>query len=165
MLEKILIVYYSLTGNTKYIAEAIQEVTKADILAIKPIKELNPKGAMKYMWGAAQATMKKKPKLEHIEINPNDYDLIFLGTPVWAWTFSPPIRSFLSEYDLSEKIIAIWCCHGGGPGQTLKKLKEYTKATKVLGEIDFFDPLKNKPDEAKEKVIIWANDIIKEGKL
>ncbi len=165
MHEKILIVYYSLTGNTKYIAEAIQEATNADILPIKPVKELNPKGSMKFIWGGAQATMKKKPKLEPIKINPDDYDLIFIGTPVWAWNFSPPIRSFLSEYDLSEKIIAIWCCHGGGSGQTLKKLKEYTKVTKFLGEIDFFEPLKNKPDEAKDKVIVWANDIIKEVKL
>ena len=66
MSKKILIVYYSLTGNTKYIAELIKEAINADILPIKPIKELNPKGTMKFIWGGAQATMKKKPKLEPI---------------------------------------------------------------------------------------------------
>lgn len=165
MSKKILIVYYSLTGNTKYIAEIIQEVTNADILPIKPIKELNPKGAMKFIWGGAQATMKKKPKLEPFEIDPDDYNILFLGTPVWAWTFSPPIRSFLSKFDLSETNVAIWICHGGGPGKTLKRLKDYTKALKILGEIDFFDPLKNNPEEAKEKVLVWAIDIIKGNQL
>ena len=160
MFKKILIVYYSLTGNTKYIAELIKEAINADILPIKPIKELNPKGSMKFIWGGAQATMKKKPKLEPIEINPNDYDLIFLGTPVWAWNFSPPIRSFLTEYDLSGKNVALWCCSGGSPGKTLTKLKDYIKNSEVLDEIDFNDPLENDPEGAKEKVIEWAKEIV-----
>jgi len=160
MPKKILIIYYSLTGNTKYIAEIIKEATNADILPIKPIKELNPKGSMKFIWGGAQASMKKKPKLEPIEINPNDYDMIFIGTPVWAWTFSPPIRSFLAEYDLSGKSVALWICHGGGPGKTLEKLKDYIKNSDVLGELDFRDPLKNDPEGAKEKVLEWVKEIV-----
>ncbi|MFX0059578.1 MAG: flavodoxin family protein, partial [Candidatus Heimdallarchaeota archaeon] len=95
-MSRILIVYYSLTGHTKFIAETIKAAINADILALKPVKELKSDSSMKYMWGGAQATMKKKPKLEEFSIDPLAYDLIFLGTPVWAWTFTPPIRSFLS---------------------------------------------------------------------
>ena len=100
MSEKILIVYYSLTGNTKMIAEAIAEGINAEILALKPKKELNPKGFMKFVWGGYAARMNKKPELETIEIDPLSYDLIILGGPVWAWTYCPPIGSFLSKYDL-----------------------------------------------------------------
>ena len=67
--NKILIVYYSLTGNTRFIAETIQGILKADIQEIKPIKEIKPKGAMKYFWGGYKATMKKKPSLKIIQIS------------------------------------------------------------------------------------------------
>jgi len=103
--NKILIVYYSLTGNTRFIAETLQEKLKADIQEIKPKKDIKPKGAMKYFWGGYKATMKQKPSLEPIEKDPNNYDVIIIGTPVWAWTIAPPIRSFLSKYDLSDKKI------------------------------------------------------------
>ena len=45
-------------------------------------------------------------------------------------------------------------------GKTLKRLKEYTKTSKILGEIDFKDPLKNDPEGAKEKVLEWAKEIV-----
>jgi flavodoxin len=160
MTKKILIIYYSLTGNTKFIAENIQQAINADLQPIKPVKELNPEGGMKYFWGGRQAIMKKKPKLELIEKNPLDYDVIFIGTPVWAWTFSPPIRSFLSDYDLSGKSIAIWCCSGGSPGKTLEKLENYLKNSKVLGKLHLVDPIKNNLEEAKQKTVDWAKTII-----
>ncbi len=102
-MSKILVIYYSLTGNTKMIAETIQEIVNSDILALKPVKELKADSGMKYIWGGAQATMKKKPKLEDFTIDPLAYDLIFIGTPVWAWTFSPPIRTILSLFDFRDK--------------------------------------------------------------
>ncbi|MFX1584169.1 MAG: flavodoxin family protein [Promethearchaeota archaeon] len=162
MIEKILIVYYSLTGNTQFIAEIIQDITKADILELKPIKELNSSSSMKYMWGGFQATMKKKPKLHEIDKNPLDYDLLFLGTPVWAWTYSPPLRSFLSMYDLSDKKIAIWTCSAGVPGKGLERFINALKDTEIIGKIGFREPLNNNPEEAKEKTISWVNEIMKQ---
>jgi len=162
MSKNILIVYYSLTGNTRFIAESIKDVLEAQIQEIKPIKEINPKGSMKYLWGGMRATMKKKPELEPIEKDPKDYDILFLGTPVWAWTFTPPIRSFISKFDLSEKVIAIWCCHGGSSGKTLKKLESSLENSHIIGKIEFQDPLKNNPEDAKKKVIEWAKNIIKD---
>ncbi|MFX1269774.1 MAG: flavodoxin family protein [Promethearchaeota archaeon] len=162
MIEKILIVYYSLTGNTQFIAEIIQDITKADILELKPIKELNSSSSMKYMWGGFQATMKMKPKLYEIDKNPLDYDLLFLGTPVWAWTYSPPLRSFLSMYDLSDKKIAIWTCSAGVPGKGLERFINALKDTEIIGKIGFREPLNNNPEEAKEKTISWVNEIMKQ---
>ncbi|MFX0071267.1 MAG: flavodoxin family protein [Candidatus Hermodarchaeota archaeon] len=160
MEKNILIVYYSLTGNTKYMAECIQEAIGGDIQSIKPIKELNPKGGMKFLWGGMQATMKKKPELEPIEKVPTNYDVIIIGTPVWAWTYSPPIRTFLSEYDLSGKDIAIWCCSGGGPGKTLEKLEASIENSNMLGKIHFKEPLKNNPEEAKQQISEWAKNLL-----
>ena len=160
MVNKILIVYYSLTGNTKFIAETIQEILNAEIQEIKPKKDVKPKGAMRYFWGGYKATMKKKPSLEPIEKNPNNYDVIIIGTPVWAWTIAPPIRSFLTQYDLSNKKVGFWCCHAGSPGGTLRIMEKCAPDSEVLDKIKFIDPLKKDTEEAKNKAIDWANEIL-----
>jgi len=60
MMSKILIVYYSLTGNTQFIAETLRDSIEADILELKPVKELNPESGTKFMWGGFQSTMKNQ---------------------------------------------------------------------------------------------------------
>lgn len=159
-MAKNLIVYYSLTGNTKFIAESIKKSIDADILELKPIKELKAEGSMKYMWGGAQAVMKKKPKLEEFDVNPLDYDLIFLGTPVWAWRYTPPIRSFLSKFNLSGKNVAIWMCCGGDGIKSMVRFKDALKDANIVGDIRFQEPLKQESEEIKEKSKAWALEII-----
>ena len=61
--NKILVVYYSLEGNTKLIAEAISEKLSADILRIRPKKDIDSKSRMKYLVGGKQAVTKEKPEL------------------------------------------------------------------------------------------------------
>jgi flavodoxin len=158
--NKILIVYYSLTGNTRFIAECLQEKLKADIQQIVPIKDVKPKGGMKYFWGGYKVIMKKKPSLEPIEKDPKDYDVIIIGTPVWVWTIAPPIRTFLTKYDLSNKKVGFWCCHAGSPGSTLRIMEKCAPDSEVLGKIKFIDPLKKNTDEAKTRTIEWANEIL-----
>ncbi|MFX0105132.1 MAG: flavodoxin family protein [Candidatus Hodarchaeota archaeon] len=156
---KILVVYYSLTGNTKFIAETIAESINADILELKPVKQLDAESGMKYFWGGYQATMKKKPKLEEFDINPFDYDLIIIGTPVWAWTISPPIRSFLSKFNLSAKNVALWTCSDGDGVKAMSRFKEILKDANLISEIRFQKPKQHEPDKAKEKAITWAKRI------
>ena len=163
-MEKVLVVYYSLTGNTKLIAEVIANSINSDVLELKPVKELNAEGGSKYFWGGYQSKTKKKPKLREFDINPLDYDLIILGTPVWAWSFSPPIRSFLSKYDFTGKDVALWTCSQGDGVKAMNRFKEALKDTNILGEIRFQEPLKQGLEEAKEKAAVWANKIIQNVK-
>jgi len=156
---KILIVYYSLTGNTKIIAEAIAESIKSDILEIKPVKELNAEGGSKFFWGGYQSTMKKKPKLKPFDINPLEYDLLFIGTPVWAWSLSPPIRSFLSKYDLTGKRVALWTCSAGDGVKAMNQFREALKDANILGEIRFQEPKQHDPEASREKASVWAKQI------
>ena len=159
-MEKVLVVYYSLTGNTKLIAEAIVDSINADILELKPVKELNAESGMKYFWGGYQSTMKKKPKLKEFDINPLDYDLIIIGTPVWAWNISPPLRSFLSKFSLSEKNVALWTCSDGDGVKAMRRFKEALKDANNIGEIRFQKPKQNEPDKAKEKAKTWAKRLL-----
>ena len=59
---KTLMVYYSLEGNTKYVAEMIKEYTGADILPLIPAKEYPKGNVTKYIWGGKSAVFGDKPK-------------------------------------------------------------------------------------------------------
>lgn len=142
------------------IAEAIADSIDSDLLELKPVKELDPNSGMRFFWGGYQATMKKKPKLKEFDVNPLDYDLIFLGTPVWAWNITPPIRSFLSIFNLSGKKIALWTCSDGDGIKAMSRFKEVLKGSKIIGEIRFKKPKQNKPNQAKEQARAWAKGII-----
>ncbi|MHA2397714.1 MAG: flavodoxin family protein [Promethearchaeota archaeon] len=162
-MSKILIVYYSLTGSTRFIAETLNESLEADRLELKPIKELNPDKGSKFMSGGAQSTMKKKPELEPIEINPVEYDLIVIGTPVWAWNFTPPIRSFLSQFDFTGKKVALWTCSAGSGNRAMRKLKDELEEADILGHIQFQfkfkDPLDQDLTDYKTRAKEWASEL------
>jgi len=160
-MSKILIVYYSLTGNTQFIAEVLRDTIEADILELKPIKELKASSSSRFMWGGYQSTMKKKPKLMEFDTNPLEYDLIILGTPVWAWNISPPMRSFLSKFDLTGKNVALWMCHAGDGVKAMERFKEALKNANIVESITFQQPLKKESDENKEKAIIWIKNVDK----
>lgn len=158
MSHNVLVVYYSFEGSTKAVAEAVADAVNADILELKPVKELQTHGFMKYIWGGRQAVMKQKPGLLPLERNPNDYDIIVIGTPVWAFTFSPPVRSFISMTNLKNKKIALLCCHEGSPGRTLHHLKKELSGNEFIGEIDL-TPAKDKEKSITE-AIRWAKRIL-----
>ena len=64
---------------------------KADLMAIKPIDERKSNGLGKYFWGGYEVISGKAPELESFNKDLSLYEIISLGTPVWAGSFSPPI--------------------------------------------------------------------------
>ena len=113
MTKKVLIAYYSHSGNTKSIAEKIKEITGGDIFEIKTVQAY-PRN---YNDVVEQAKDEKnrdiRPELaENCDIS--EYDKIFIGTPVWWYTFATPVKTFLTTNDFSGKTIMPFCTHGGG---------------------------------------------------
>lgn len=158
---KKLVVYYSLGGNTRFISELIAQACGADIMELKPKEdELKFKGFKKYFWGGRQIFTNHKPELESFDKNPRDYDTIFIGTPVWAFRHVPAVESFLSETKLTDKRIALFCCHRGMKGRTLAKMKVKLGGNEIVGEIDFKEPLRYKKDAAAGRVKIWVQEIL-----
>jgi len=163
-MTKILIVYYSLTGSTRFIADSLKDSIEADMLELKPIKELNPDKGTKFMWGGAQSKMKKKPELEPIDIDPLEYDLVIIGTPVWAWSFTPPVRTFLSMFDLFEKKVALWTCSAGNGNKAMVRFKKALESSEIIGDIQFQfafkDPLEQELTEYEIRTKAWAIDLL-----
>ncbi len=158
-----LVVYYSLEGNTKLVADAVTRAIEADTVRLVPADQPSASGAARYFWGGRAAIMKKAPKLEPLEFIPEEYDLVFLGTPVWAWTFAPPIRSFLRDHDLSGKKVALFCCHGGGPGKAIEKL-ESAVAGDVVSKMLFRDPLSRDTENQLKAAGEWADAAVEKAR-
>jgi flavodoxin len=111
--RKSLIVYFSRTGNTRELAGQIHELIGGDqqeLETVAPYPE-------DYEAVKAQARREQasgyKPALTTKVANIRSYDLVYVGTPIWWATLPPPVRTFLSEYDLSDKTIVPFVTHAG----------------------------------------------------
>jgi flavodoxin len=160
---KKLVVFYSFEGNTRFVAETIAAKVGADLLELQPQKEISTHGFMKYFWGGRQATMKVKPELLPLEKDPDDYDLIYLGTPVWAFTFAPPVRTFLTGHPPVRKKIALFCCYEGGLGKTFENLRTLLTGSEILSEKTFLTPLRKKT-ETQIQAEKWAEEVAEMAK-
>jgi flavodoxin len=153
---KNLVIYYSLEGNTNLIAQTISKEINADILELIPKKEFPSTGFKKYLWGGKSVIFKQKPTLINKDKDINIYDNIFIGTPIWAGTYASPLNTFIDNYKISNKNIALFACHGGGGvGKCFEKFKEAFPNNNFIGEINFLDPLKNNTDENISKTKDW----------
>ena len=118
--DKVLIAFFSWSGNTRGIAHEIQRQTGADLFEITLVDPYSTDYNTVLMEAQRDQHHQARPELaEHIE-NMDDYNIILLGYPNWWASIPMPIASFLEEYDFSGKQIIPFCSHGGGRfGQTL----------------------------------------------
>ena len=147
---KTAVVYYSLNGNTKYAAEKIAAAMDADLIPLVPIKAYPDSGFKKFFWGGKSALMGERPKLEPYAFDNGAYDLIVLGSPVWAGTFAPPIRTFVEDNRtaLAGRPMAAFFCCSGGPGKALDKFKAFC-GTELRQQLILIDP-KDRPSSEND---------------
>ena len=152
---KTAVIYYSYDGNCALIAEFIKAALNVDKFEIKTVDSKRRKGFALYLWGGGQAVLKKKPEIHPVAADIDSYDLIILGTPVWAASPAPAILSYLDKTKISGKKLALFCCHRGGMGKALKKFKALLPGNTVIGEVDFFNPVKEDRAALKQKIDGW----------
>ena len=92
---KSLVVYYSRTNTTKKLAQSIADKTDADIEEITP--KVNYQGKMGFARGGKHALQEKIIDLKTLKYDPSEYDVVYIGTPVWAGKSSTPILSYLKQ--------------------------------------------------------------------
>lgn len=130
---KMLVVYYSQTSNTKAVAQEIATRLNADIAEITAVNPYD---------GDFQATIERclqereqgiTTEIESLSVNVADYDIIFIGYPVWFGTFAPPMATFLTQTDLSGKKVVPFCTFGSGGLETsTKDLAELQPNAEIL---------------------------------
>jgi len=156
---KTLIIFYSFEGSTRFVSDAIAQEIKADILELKVRNDIKTKGFMKYFWGGKQIFQKKAPELLPFDRDPDDYELIFIGTPVWAFTYAPALRTFFNKIKLKDKKIALFCCHEIGQAKAIENMKKELEGNDIISENDFVNVLKT-PQQNSLNAKLWADNII-----
>lgn len=156
---RILVVYYSFEGNTELIAESIAKEINSDILKLEVVKPIS-NDSSKYLVGGKQVLLKEKPKLMPYEFKAENYDVLFIGTPIWAWNYTPALRTFFAENTIKNKKIALFSCNGGGNGKTFENIKNAIKDNEFLGEIQFLQPLSTEREENIKRVKSWVRKIV-----
>ena len=160
---KTAVVYYSMSGNTKSVAEKIAELTGAELIELRPVKEYPSEGFRKFIWGGKSAVMGEKPKLQHYAFD-GSYDRIIFGTPVWASSFAPPIRTFITENReiiAGRSVAAFVCFSGGGADKALLKLRQFLKVDSFDAELVLVDPKDNPTQENEEKIQTFCDKLDK----
>lgn len=141
---KTLIVYYSFTGSSAYIAETLKSLLDADIERLIPDSEPPKSGPMKFMIGGKSALARDSVGLAPLSHDVADYEQIILAMPIWAGTFPPAIGEFLRRYNLSgKKVSAIISSAGGKTEKAFRHLAENMAGVELAETLSLTSPLKD----------------------
>ncbi len=158
--KKVLVAYFSVTGNTKQVAQHLANAINADIYEIKP-KVLYTKEDLDWTNENSRTSVEKnapnfRPEMSEDDFSPSNYHTIFLGFPIW-WGKAPTIvNTFLENYDFSDKKIILFATSGGsGLGGAVEHLKKSVSNSTEIKEGKLFN---NHP--TKDELKKWADSIL-----
>lgn len=126
------VVFYSLSGNTQAAAKEIAEGIGADLIELKLVKPFPTEKSKQLALGGMQAMFGMKPDIQELSKNIKEYDVLILGTPIWAGKIAAPVHSFLNKYQVLDKIVAVFTFSGGGDNKRcIAKLSKRLPRLKV----------------------------------
>lgn len=161
-MKKGAIIYYSMSGNAEYIANSIASILDVDLIRVFPKKEYPNSGFKKFFWGGKSAVMGETPELEDYEFDETKYDYIIIGTPVWASSFTPPIRTFIKDNKeklKGKEISAFVTYSGGGAEKAIEKMRSYLEIESFKAKLILIDPKNKTLDENTQKINEFCSKI------
>ena len=154
-----LVAYFSASGVTAKVAENLADAIGADIHFIEPAvrytetdldwRNTNSRSSVE------MNDLNSRPSIASLRDNMTDYDIIFLGFPIWWYKAPTIINTFLEIYDMTGKTIVVFATSGGsGMGKTVAKLQPSCPGAKLVEGM----VLKNGMDI--QEILDWAEEII-----
>ena len=110
-MTKTLIVYHSRSGYTRRVARSLARRLHAELEDIRDLRPLE--GPLGYAFCAFEALLGITPALQRSRHDVATYDVVVVGTPVWFWSLSSPVRSWLAQHRLGRKRVAFFCTMAG----------------------------------------------------
>ena len=118
---KTLVVYYSRTGTTRKVAQLMAAALGAELDEIR--ETTSRSGVLGYLRACYDAVTKRSAPILTGKKNPGNYDLVIIGTPVWASAVPPPVRTYLTTAKGQLPAVAFFCTLGGsGAEATFKQM-------------------------------------------
>ncbi len=154
--KKILTIYYSNNGNTKTVAQNINSVVGGDIKEIELIENY-PENIFK-MSNLVRKQIKEEilPQIKDVDIS--NYDIIFVGSPIWTFSISLPVKAFLKNTNFENKTLIpfITCSGGVKKSRIVKAIEDLTGVKGIKKPLFMFE---NGIILTKEQVIKWLNNL------
>jgi flavodoxin len=142
------IVYHSETGNTRKVAEHVAKATGATLIPVRDLAGYNK--ITRYLLGIPRARAGDKAAIEPPVIDVSAFDLVVVGSPVWAFRPTPAANAAMAALAGCEgKKGIVFITSGGGPREALEILKKALEGRKVKVEGAFHFPMKDLRDEKK----------------
>ena len=138
-MSKNLVAYFSASGVTAGVAEKLAKAAGADLYEIKPAVPYT-KADLDWMNKQSRSSIEmsnlsSRPEISGRVDNMDEYDVIFVGFPIWWYVAPTIINTFLESYDLTGKTIILFATSGGsGFGKTAEKLADSCKGAVIKGE-------------------------------
>ena len=156
-MPKTLVVFYSRSGNTKFVAEQIARKFEAELEEI--LEKKGRQGMIGYILAGRDATLNRKSEVHDFKKNPAEFDLIFIGTPVWAYNVTPAIRSYLTQYNLEGKRVVLFATQdGSGAEKVFNATRRLIPKAEIISEKYFNKVLKNQ-DKVSAEITVWLEGL------
>jgi flavodoxin len=135
--KKMLIVYFSHTGNTRFVANMIKAKVGGDIFELKTIQPYPADYNQVVAQARHELATEFRPKLQGGVRDMDSYDVICLGFPNWCGSMPMPVFSFLEAYDFSGKAILPFCTHEGSRmGRSMEDIRALCPRSIILKSLD-----------------------------
>ncbi len=157
--KKILVVYFSQSGNTQSVANYIHESVDGDIVKITPTKAYPSEYNSLIDYAKKEQENDERPTFENLGVNVEEYDVIFVGYPIWWYTIPMIMHTFFDTYDFAGKTIIPFNTHEGSRDSgTYDLIKQLESEANVL---DGFNVRGNSAssDETKKNIESWLESI------
>lgn len=155
--KKILVVYYSYSGNTREVAKEIQKQTGADLFEIETETAYPPGYDDVVDQAKKEISAGYKPAIKAKIPNIEEYDVVFLGSPSWWATAAPPVMTFLGEHNLAGKSIAPFITHAGtGLGRYATDVAKAAPESTMLKSASFWG---RNAKTSQNEISKWISDL------
>lgn len=155
--KKVLVVYFSHTGNTRTIAGYIHDTVKSDLAEIKTADTYTDDYDALLAQIREEVASEYCPPLTTKIEDIASYDVVFVGYPIWVETAAPPIRTFLTTHDLAGKTVVPFCTSGTSSAEASYRLVRSLCPESTVSE--GIQIRRGTYDTAYERVVAWLQKI------
>ena len=158
--SNILIAYFSKTGNTEAIAQEIQSLTNGTLVEIETVEPYPDSYSETVDIAESEKEANARPEISTTVDNMDQYDTIFIGYPIWWYTYPQVILTFFDNYDLTGKTIVPFVTHGGsGMSGTEDDMREYL-SDKDVTVLDGLAVSRNDIEEDQSQTVTnWLEEL------
>ena len=132
---RILVAYYSRTGNTKKAAGAIADALRAvpcEVELEEIVDTKNRSGVLGWLGAGMDSMLGRKTRIEPVKADVASFDLVIAGAPIWSWRLTPPLRTFLAEHAAQIRQAAFFCTMmRSGWGRAFRAMEEVAERIPV----------------------------------